>query len=429
MLTHDLYLVWRFPNQFDAVRLKRSSNMANRVVPRSYSFWYYDYTSQPTPQPWIPHTGETVRTWDDQMIGSEDKKWREKVASHKDATGAMTATQSWVDAKPVEGNYFFIPTKKNYGCYGHFAASTRLYFVNRDVDLFNNIRDLAVARMFHNARSVMTGFQTGQFTGELRETINLLRRPLSGIRELTDRAYERARRTGLGPFGFKANRKNLGKAAADTWLEWSFGAKPLFGDIAAIAELLQRPMHVYKRVSGRAELFVSPVYHGEVEQAFSSVRSRTYARERMYYSAIARGEVGFSKTGANSRALKDFGLTFGDFVPTVYQLLPYTWLLDYFVNLGDIVEASASGTVPFTWNNVTTRYIGVRELTYRLIDYNVNLVLRGSEPGSVSLKRKYVQRTTYVGSGVPPVAFTVPTSVPRLLNLCSLAVSRFLKFS
>jgi hypothetical protein len=50
-----------------------------------------------------------------------------------------------------------------------------------------------------------------------------------------------------------------------------------------------------------------------------------------------------------------FGLSLSDVVPTAYEAFMWSFLLDYFSNMGDVLDAWCVGMVDFAWLNRTTR--------------------------------------------------------------------------
>lgn len=192
-----------------------------------------------------------------------------------------------------------------------------------------------------------------QFMGELREAIHMIRRPGDGLVKYilgeqflsTQEKLKRAKLRNRRPLKGNALKRSLQQAASDSWLEGSFGWRPFLSDIRAGAEAAARfatdPPIVYKRfrVSGRGFSDRSSVTRagGSIDGVLYDIESYTLSKANaiIYGELKHRGGLSCSKQG-----LAKLGLSWGNFIPTVWELLPYSFLVDYFSNVGDVLDSS-----------------------------------------------------------------------------------------
>ncbi|UUW21153.1 MAG: maturation protein [Sanya solspi-like virus 4] len=188
------------------------------------------------------------------------------------------------------------------------------------------------------------------FIAELRSTLESFRNPLAGIRRAID-SYHRLRSTrnvsssrliNGKPYTRKGHRgignrngESIAKDLADQHLTLIYGIMPAIRDIEAgmkaISELSVRPKRKTARGSAQRTNVVAytRTYNdGSVTGTINGVATRT-----VVVRAGSLYEVTFNL------GLSKFGLTISDIPSAVLELLPFSFVVDWFVNLGTFVSA------------------------------------------------------------------------------------------
>jgi hypothetical protein len=121
-----------------------------------------------------------------------------------------------------------------------------------------------------------------------------------------------------------------------------------------------------------------------------------------------------------------FGFTPSEFIPTAWELLPWSFLIDYFTNIGDILSSAVTQTAPVNFVNKTVRMItAIRAEIFCALSTQVlapgwkrttiidPVVLWGSE-------RKDIIRS--VGEGVPLPTFQIESglNIGQMCNITAL---------
>jgi hypothetical protein len=128
------------------------------------------------------------------------------------------------------------------------------------------------------------------------------------------------------------------------------------------------------------------------------------------------------------------GLRPRDIIPTIWNLIPYSFLVDYFVNIGQIVSAIAVPWSGVKWCNYTTRTDKIREVVY---SYKPNpatssglIVAFNQSPGNASLSATSFDRSAITSLPIARIEFTRPWQLTgrQWVNLAALAVSQSIKY-
>jgi hypothetical protein len=233
------------------------------------------------------------------------------------------------------------------------------------------------------------------------------------------------------------------KVLADTYLEFTFGWKPLAADILSASQALwaiaQRPpvVRIYASASdtygGADNLSAFP---GSGQYYTLMIPSKNYGTYSIRYEGGVNLNVGID--GIPNR-MEAFGITLPDFIPTVWDLLPYSFIVDYFLNVGDVITAYCGPRIDLSWG------FKVSHDVFTTIYGNVIFVEVGG-PGSHLGKADVLSQYCSGGSGyfqtktfsrtslsaedfMPSIQLSLPRSFKPLQNLAAILLSRSLSIS
>lgn len=218
----------------------------------------------------------------------------------------------------------------------------------------------AVRKLYRKIREVHTEFQGGVFLGEIGQTVRLFTRPLDSFTKATTRYMGTTKRAvdsvkrGAGSAHVK--EVSIRKIISNEYLKWTFGVVPLMNDIKDISRVLSRlisdPPRVGFSAKGKAEsgtvsVLANLSIMGNVRALRTETR-KTLSKVKYYgaFKVMTKEEETRSKL---ARIQQLSGLTLRDFIPTVWNLIPYSFIADYFVNIGDVLEALTTDTSRVTW--------------------------------------------------------------------------------
>ena len=141
------------------------------------------------------------------------------------------------------------------------------------------------------------------------------------------------------------------------------------------------------------------------------------------------GMVNCKTYGSPVDALEPFGFTIDSWAPTAWELLPWSFLIDYFTNIGDVISAGTVSRSSLAWSRRT-------QVTYQIVD----MVARGNEAkckawlGSYFLSaempdvrgryvRRRVLREPTTSLGIPTLSFEIPGLPTQWANMTALFAS------
>lgn len=190
-----------------------------------------------------------------------------------------------------------------------------------------------------------SGVMSGESLATLGQTISMLRHPLKGASDLLVRMHK-SRKLRLGKTTASAAR-----ATADTWLEYRYGWTPLILDTKEIikkSHKLREKCEVRRlvaRAGDSASISDSKSWSCVVVGSDSFSGSRTFTKTVRCGVGVLY-EVRNRTTSDELAAL--FGTRLRDIPATIWELVPYSFVIDWFTNVGDWLQAITPdpGVVP-----------------------------------------------------------------------------------
>lgn len=218
---------------------------------------------------------------------------------------------------------------------------------------------------------------------------------------------------------------------AQGWLERSFGWLPLVADIDAGAKALSRII-AYRVPRDYIKSISDSYIHGEpnrINTTWGVGPLRLYQTRTSYdfYSYKLYGLVMPAAESFNANRI-ELGISLNEFVPTVWELIPYSFLVDYFLNIGAVIDGLCVNTAGLRWINQGT---DKRRLNVTAVEL-LNVPTSGLKqrdyyyaPASpFTWQRREIERRA-VGPWalVPPLTFSVPGLSTKWLNMAALAIT------
>jgi len=285
---------------------------------------------------------------------------------------------------------------------------------------------------FNKINKLQAPFQSQAFLGELRETLQLVRHPTESLKKLTfDFAkVTLAIRRQLNNYA-EGHRKfptrefeRLVRSASNAWLEYRFGALPLVYDINNLVGIAARLAEIDAREKNRT--------YGKVESSTTTVEpsvalNGTGIRVRRETTKINTAEC-FIHFGVRLEKLIDLesfhvrleqSATDLRQIPlTAWELTPFSWVVDYFVNVQDVLASTLTSQTAVSYSSESTVLTCTDVVMISNVHGVKSAVVSGPLPYTV-VKRRNVSR---VGGSlaIPPVTFTLPGSNTKFMNLAAL---------
>jgi hypothetical protein len=118
------------------------------------------------------------------------------------------------------------------------------------------------------------------------------------------------------------------------------------------------------------------------------------------------------------------GFDLSSWAPTVWELIPYSFLIDYFSNIGDVIVGWSNLGIQLSWCNRTSRK--TIEYTDQTVPHpNWGGYAVSHAPAKYFCAKRSVSRATYTGTLVPDVDFEIPDlGSKKWLNIAALIASR-----
>lgn len=295
-------------------------------------YWSPDYTSDHLVIPMTVSYDGVQQVADFSAFVSKNKvsnpNWKVLVAKGQDATNAYS-NRGFTYLFPARFNGRDVDNNGRYGSvYVVGTAGTSVDLRDPDATL----RDLALKKFKNRLNDKIGHYQALVPAAELRELRGLITSFANESAAFLPKWYNRS-------IGFVG--KELTSRLSRYWLTYSFGVSPLLGEIQDASEAVRQHLardYPEVRVTGSARDWdfaeAHPTTSGTVNG--NLVFHKMHEREISYQYV---GAVDLEFLSANDYgALSQFGVQL-DSLPSVgWELLPFSWVADYFTTAGDYLE-------------------------------------------------------------------------------------------
>jgi hypothetical protein len=311
------------------------------VLYRGFSTVYDD--TPPSPVIDTSSSSQFGEQWVDHVDSGYLHNWKELLRNHENAVTDLVGDSRTVISQPIR--YYLSTTERSLGTLIRYYRETAVgdLFVEPGWTFHSlqpqTARNIAIGKFYADAYSKQRQFSAIISAGEFGQTLRMLIHPMKSLRQGLVNYL-----SALGKRGRRQTSARKKKILADTWLEYSLGLQPFIGDIESFYDALlnlQRPVFLRAIGFGRDEKFLSSSSDREILAGgnynyYIISRNLTEILDYKVY-----GEVVAKNPTSLPGKSQLFGFDLASFVPSVYNLIPYSWMVDYFSNLGDIVTSAS----------------------------------------------------------------------------------------
>lgn len=312
--------------------------------------------------------------------GTSQPLWQKVISSGGNASTPLSASMQLIKVEPLSAWY----NQTRYGkAWSHGSANGCIHATGVTGfptshpsygSALEKANAVAIRELYSKMRSVRSQFAGGIELGQLRMTVHQMVRPASALRKLVLTHNAKMQRLvkklakedtvfmmplvhqpkgWIGPRRYlrTAEKPTLLKALAETHLEAVYGWSPLISDIrdaaVGVARLVKDLTHQRFRVYGVADQTngTTSDYTTNLNPWLLRAEINTKVKVTVvYYGAFSDSAMASMAGPALSRLQDMSGFGLRDFVPTVYDLIPWSFVVDYFANIGDVISAACTDT-------------------------------------------------------------------------------------
>lgn len=389
-----------------------------------YSRGYY------TAVPDGPHIAHPLGTYsanvtDSARFSDNLPDWRKLIARGESATTTMTGSRHQL--RPREGDIRLVYADGTVDVCSGVVDQSSVVLINVAATMGPVADAKARSRLLSKYIETKSTWRGGNFLAEIRETIHAFRHPVQSFYRQT---YEFAGKIRTLRKVYVRHKADYAKRLADLWLAYAFGVKPTVSDANDLAETLNSLVnrqfvdkkgiraHGHNSTATVQVLSFNPGCPGfpgipTIVQEFTDKSDA-----HVWY----RGAVKCNPQNANRFLLQSFGVDVFDIVPAVWEAVPWSFFIDYFLNVQEMLDSMRYWDADFAWLNRTyrnARVVNVKPLKFPTAYGTVRIY--GSGGGGYRLAT-YVDRRPQPDPPYPSWTFRMP-GFPSLkwLNIASLS--------
>lgn len=342
---------------------------------------------------------------------AQNLDWRDDIKNGNCATTFLTGIKESLTRTPCS---FSISSSHGDFCRGEDISNGLPWRSSDPSPLSVTLADsLARSKLIAKANEYQRPFTGGVALGELRETLRMIKNPAASLFNSLNRHLKSASSKMKGA---KRGTEHYRKTASGLWLESVFGWVPLFSDIDSAAKALSQ---LANNASKRRKLIVGSGEDrtvidndlGEILYGSADIRCLYAYRQENNVSVKYRAMLQWDNSYYSK--FRYFGLTPENILPTAWELVPWSFLIDYFTNIGEIIEGFSFGTQRLRWVDRGEMKLSLR--TFRSRSYYFDMSPLPGEgwftPESIVSSRRTVRREQVLNfTPVPDFRFEIPGS-------------------
>lgn len=289
---------------------------------------YYRYSDgkliTPAPTP-------SYQTYVDSYSGSDVVGYKEKIKKHHNASSdyTMKLPRHYRAKTSTLFRDTSIPPKLVAGEYESFFGYTPPTNIPTD----SVVDDQAVRAIKRKLSTAQDAFNSLVPLAEIKETRALV----SSVANATTGVLKSFIDLKKGKFTASKPRE-VYKRASDAWLQFAFGVSPTISDVNSLLSSIDSYLNranFTKSFRGSAEKrWVQDLTQSSLYQLGYTWTPQVSVVHHLKYTYSAG--VRFDLRNANNYGVGDhFGLNFGSLVEAAWEVIPYSWILDYFTTCGE----------------------------------------------------------------------------------------------
>lgn len=368
--------------------------------------------------------------------GVDVANYRDKLRKHENASSNYSTR--WIDVKDVGRcrhtfDYFDVGnSNKTWDLMGEISLvgpGWNLETIPSD----STLRDIALGRFKNKVADENAQFALLTNLAELRELPDLVRQISLLVRNVR-RIYADVRHL---------NVSRLSGRLSELWLTFSFGVSPLLGEAASLAEAIAASLSegYHSSYTGKAKsTWVSYSSLGNQAVGYNT-RTTVICRKEHTLTYKYRGGVHIRPRNAAEYsafanamyALRDnLGVTPSGVLSAAWELLPFSWVADYFATvgafLGDVISTDDGQSLDYL--TLSTKYVCKKTF----LTVNASAVTQYASNISESTTFGIVEEGSYVRTVLPVIPvralrFKTPEEVSKhidtkIANLLAVLLSK-----
>lgn len=382
------------------------------------------------------------------LVGVKNPRWKAQVKNGQNAGTQMSATRTRIDHKPFSAREFVTYTSgtpRPYYGKENLTYEDKFFTYPTPIishsSLESKASNQALTNYLSRAEKARRVLLSGETIGEWGQLVRQISSPgkslKRGLGAYVDTVRNRVTRRSVRRLPSARRSAEQLKIVGDTWLEYSFGWRPLISEVEASIDYFNEvdPTARYdvrniKGVGVEEDSSWIGNSSGRTQVTHASPGMTVRQRQKVKVIVIYRGQVRMSNSSAGYLAEK-VGFHPTQWVPTLWELIPYSFMIDYFSNIGDIISAVCFPTNRLAWSMKTTivdktGYFCDPEVIWSEPQSNCNYYACWTisrqlySLGGASHRYSSVFRTPNVGSLIPDLEFSIPGMGTKWLNMAAL---------